>query len=144
MQSIVDTFMSEASIDNIRSNLERRINALRPVHMPISIMIDDGLKRHIHNYIIRKTMRAYIPESVDIRSTQIECVQYLVERIAPGMRQQRVFRDTINSHLQKGIGYGNVRQHSSVHMNLPVSVERPTHTIVSSYALSKPVIREEL
>ena len=143
MQSVVDVFMREASINKMRSDLEHRINTIRPAHQSISIIIDDGLMGHIHAYITRKTMRAYTPESVDISKTQTECVQFLLNRIAPGMRQQRAFRDTVSNHLKKGIGYGNVRQHSSVHMRLPESVERPSHTIVSSYALSKPVIRED-
>lgn len=143
MQSVVSMFMSEPSVARIRNDLERGVNHLRPSDRPVSIPVDDGLLEHIRRFITRRAMRAHTPEEVDLTAARHECVQSLLIRISPGMRQARAFRETVDDHLNKGIGYGNVRQHSSVHMRLPESVERPTHTVLSSYALSRPVIRED-
>lgn len=142
MQSVVSTFMSEASVDQIRQGLEQGVNSLRPPDQPVSIPIDAGLLAHIRRFITRRAMRAHTPEEVDLAAARGECVRSLLIRISPGMRQARAFRETVDDHLSKGIGYGNMRQHPSVHMRLPESVERPTHTVISSYALSRPVIRE--
>jgi hypothetical protein len=143
MQSVLDAFMSEANVCRIRDSLEKEINLLRPESHPVSIPIEKGLESHIRRFIMKRILRTQEPEMVDMATTRHECVRDLFAHIAPGMRQERAFRTTVDEHLRNGIGYGNKRQHPSVHMRLPESVARPTHTVLSSYALSRPVMRDD-
>ena len=120
MQSAVSMFMSDGPHSQWPRARRQSPAPVRPPRLHSCRRWSSGAHSPVHH--------APGNAGTHARKSRHECVQSLLIRISPGMCQTRIFRGTVDGHLNKGIGNGNVRQYSSVHMRLPESVELPTHT----------------